>query len=1167
MNFKSFCNKKKYLSDKRIVGIGFQNRKTALNWLTGRLRQAMYIFNITSCFVCWLSSTAQAETSETNLPLARTVVELRNEVTREQGRICAYNLKGLVLAISSNSKTLFFQDDSGTEILQADLTRKNLQAGQIIQISGTNYVSYSDIGLSLGTAPMVDADNLHSKIERFGTVHLKAGQHPIRVTWFNKWGEYFFSLEYSGPQLTRQVIPPSVLSHLADNSEDKLALPGLFYRCFEGKWDKLPDFDDLVPQKTGIVSYFTESVETRMDDVGLEFKGFLQIPEDGDYTFYLSSDDGSQLFLDDSPPIIDILRTAVVPAPGPIAVSQPLLAEQNCLWASTEGTITFMSRDKNHLIFELASGGNQMQVEVLDALTQIPWHLLNSHVRVRGICPDMKNIAGQKYAGSIMVADWEDLSVLDVAPSQWLAFQKATIGELTKKIPVSSNGIVFLRGHLYFDPTTHMWRFEDETGSAPVKLLNGLPVETNSIVECLSQWNSEGTNILLHQAFAREYVNELDEKTNTLRVLTTAMQVQGLTREEAERGYPVEIQGVVTRVSDDFESLIIQDASRAVFVWVGDKSPESLPKIGDYCKLEGVSRSADFSPVVNLRKATILWKGQMPQPIIPTRDQLFSGSLDAQYIEIRGLVTEVHTDYITLLTADGILNLNILPAPSERWENFLNSIIRVRGCLLANWNADTHRVVLDQPLNIRAATVSVDSASPPDLFKADKMRAKDLMEFDARFDTFRRVKVRGQIVHGSSDRYYLMDGATGLRVQLVQPMQFDFGDEVEVVGLVELGGASPMLYQAVARKMRHLPLPEPRQLSLDSLSNNYDSTLVSVTGTLVGLQNHGSEQILEMQVGVKNFIARLDSKSREPISLAVGSRLKLTGVFSALNGSTLAGRDVNSFELLLNSPADVQVIARPAWWTLNRLLAAVTGLLTGLVLAFAWITLLRRQVERRTRQLHYEISERETAEKLRAIEHERTRIARDLHDDLGSGITEINMMATTIPGSKIEASAAIERLRQIVEKSRFMISSLDGVVWVINPQNDKLTSLIEYLASYAEEFLAKAEIACRVKLPDIYSDRIIKAEMRHDVLLAVRETLNNAVRHGRPSKVLLQISVLADYFEILISDNGRGFDLDQAMGNGLDNLQQRMNKWGGSCRIQTISGSGASVVLKLSWPK
>ncbi len=1056
--------------------------------------------------LCCAFPAAGAAQLDPEPPFATNVSALRSALAPLPGRICAYNLEGIILAVDRSSGGVIFEDHSGTTVLEMDLLGTELKAGQRIRLAGTNYVAFTDAGLSLGAAPVVDANYLHPIVERSGEIYLQAGRYPIRVVWFNRTSDYLLRVEYSGPHLARQAIPDSVLFQSATNDSNGKLRPGLRYRCFEGQWDKVPDFNALVPQRTGVIPNFDLAIKSRGENVGLEFTGFLAVAEDGLYRFYLSSDDGSQLFLGDTPPVISILGPAPVPAPQPVIVSQPLSDEQGDLWSEIEGTIAFMSRGRSHVEFELASGEKKMRVEILGASSEIPWYLLNSRVRVRGICPPFKNTDGQNFAGTMVVAGWRDVRVLDVASGQWSALKTVAIDELKRQLPTDGGGMARLQGRLRIDPSTQTLRLEDASGSAPLELLTGLPAATNAILDCLSCWHWDGAHLFLREAVARESVNKSGGQTNVLPVLTTAMQVQRLTRVEAGREYPVEIHGVVTSVSDQRNNFVIQDATRAVFVWVGDAVLPYFPNVGDYCEVTGVSQPADFSPIVFLHTVKILWRGQMPTPINPTRDQLTSGSLDAQYVELRGLVIATQDDILTLLTADGVLDLRVNPAPGGQWTAYLNSIIRVRGCLTANWDVNTHRVILDQPQHFHDAAVSIDSPPPTDLFEADKVQSKDLMQFDVRFDTFRRVKVGGQVIHCSPDMNYLMDNGTGLRFRLVQPLSLHPGDEVEVVGLVELGGASPVLRQAVARKTGHLPMPEQRQISLDSLSNNYDATLVSVTGTLVDVQKIGDQQTLKLQVGVKSFIARLDAKQLPVSDWPIGSRLKLTGTFCALDGDRLTGRDVNSFELLLNSPTDVMVIARPPWWTMGRLLVAVTGLVAGLSLAFVWIALLRHQVDRRTRQLEREIGERERAEKLQAIEEERSRIARDLHDDLGSTLTEISMMATANPGQKMGSEIASDRLREIAEKSRSMVSALDGVVWVVNSKNDRLSSLVEYLASYAEEFLANAQIACRVELPKGYIDRTISAEIRHDVMLAVREAFNNAVRHGRSNEVLLRLA-------------------------------------------------------------
>jgi signal transduction histidine kinase len=1089
------------------------------------------------------------------------IASLREAAGSGPGNICAYTLEGQVLGVDQNSGALFLQDESGAEPLLLDFRGAKPQPGQKVRLCGTNYVARVDACLSLGRDPIVDTDSLHAVLERSATIFLHAGRHPITVNWFNWRGPASLGVGYSGPNLAKQPIPDNALWQSESSAGDTAHGHGLNYRCFEGDWARLPDFERLTPKKIGVTTNFEVAVRTRAENAGVEFKGLLNVADDGDYTFYLSSDDGGRLFLYSEPPSLSVLGTATIPAPQSLSAGQPLPATRPSVWAETEGTVTFLSRYHDGVELELATGENRMRVQLLNAPAELPWYLLHGRLRVRGICSGIHDANGQKYAGSIIATDWQSIRILEMAPQEWSGFKDATLGELAKAIPAPSGEIVHLSGHVRRVGTTGGLQFEDETGVASLEALTASFAEPGMAVEFLCRCFRDGTNIFLKEAVSRESSNA------GRRLLTTALQVQQLRPEEAMREYPVEIQGTITSVARSFDSFVIQDFTRAVYVDDPEPSPRTVLRVGDYCKIKGTTRSGEFSPIVSLQEMTVLGQGRVPPPIVPTRDQLLSGSLDAQYVELQGMVTATQESFVTLLTSEGMLYVDIDPAPGEPWEKFLNAVIRVRGCFFANWDRETHRVVLDHPIvRVAAATVSVDVPAPADLFEAESVAARDLMQFDVRSDTFRRVKTSGQIVHCTPYVDYLMDGSTGLRCRLTQPSQLTPGDEVEVVGLVELGGASPLLRQAVVRKTGHSALPQPRQIALDFLSNSYDSTLVRLDGTLVDVKRRGADQVLEMQSGLKSFAARLPSNQPPPDSWTVGSRLRLNGVFHILDGNQTGNRDVNSFELLLNSPADVQLVARPPWWTLGRLLVIVALLLIGLALAFIWINLLRRQVERRTIQLHREISERERTEKSRAIEQERSRIARDLHDDLGSKLTEISMLATTSSGLNIAPEVALDRLGEIAQSSRAMTAALEGVVWVINSRNDTLPCVIEYLASVAEEFLAKAAVSCRVELPTSVPDQMITAEMRHDVLLSVREALNNAVRHGRPTEVLLRVDVSADSFEIRIQDNGCGFESGRAGGHGLENLHQRMSKVKGTCVIQSTPGVGTVVTLKIPFP-
>src|SRR5213079_590903 len=151
-----------------------------------------------------------------------------------------------------------------------------------------------------------------------------------------------------------------------------------------------------------------------------------------------------------------------------------------------------------------------------------------------------------------------------------------------------------------------------------------------------------------------------------------------------------------------------------------------------------------------------------------------------------------------------------------------------------------------------------------------------------------------------------------------------------------------------------------------------------------GISQDQSEQVLELQSGTRGLVARLKTSGEWLPAIQPGSLLELTGVYAGQGNDLPAGREINSFELLLNSVSDVRVLARPSWWTTRHTLT-VLGVMAAVTLAaLFWIALLRRQVEERSSQLAAEIRRHEHTERQRELEEERARIARDLHDDLGA---------------------------------------------------------------------------------------------------------------------------------------------------------------------------------------
>jgi signal transduction histidine kinase len=203
-----------------------------------------------------------------------------------------------------------------------------------------------------------------------------------------------------------------------------------------------------------------------------------------------------------------------------------------------------------------------------------------------------------------------------------------------------------------------------------------------------------------------------------------------------------------------------------------------------------------------------------------------------------------------------------------------------------------------------------------------------------------------------------------------------------------------------------------------------------------------------------------------------------------------------------------------------------------------------------------------------AVETERGRIARDIHDQLGTGLTEIALLGDLLRVEAECCGSSPENAAGVANRARELARAMDETVWAINPSNDSLDSLLTYLAHSMGEWLRHAGVRCRLDLPDDTVDLPLSAEQRNHLYLACKETVHNAVKHARATEISLRVERTADALRITISDDGCGFDVGAARprGNGLNNLRQRMCEIGGSLDLRSQPGQGTVVALHLPLP-
>lgn len=252
-------------------------------------------------------------------------------------------------------------------------------------------------------------------------------------------------------------------------------------------------------------------------------------------------------------------------------------------------------------------------------------------------------------------------------------------------------------------------------------------------------------------------------------------------------------------------------------------------------------------------------------------------------------------------------------------------------------------------------------------------------------------------------------------------------------------------------------------------------------------------------------------------------------------------------------PLQLEIL--PRWWERSSLQVAGAFTLTAVLTLAVW-RWERLRSRRRMEQLRWQ----------RAMDLERQRIARDIHDDLGSGLTEIILLSDTLR----EESAHLPQVRrwadEIAACARRLTRAMDEVVWANNPRHDTLESLLTYLNRFAQEHLNRAGIRCRWDVPLEVPPLPLSAETRHHLYLACKEALHNVVKHAAASEVWIRFRQHDAGLEFVIEDDGRGFDLAETIraGNGLRHMQQRLEDIGGACRIQSQPGQGTRVILTVS---
>lgn len=217
----------------------------------------------------------------------------------------------------------------------------------------------------------------------------------------------------------------------------------------------------------------------------------------------------------------------------------------------------------------------------------------------------------------------------------------------------------------------------------------------------------------------------------------------------------------------------------------------------------------------------------------------------------------------------------------------------------------------------------------------------------------------------------------------------------------------------------------------------------------------------------------------------------------------------------------------------------------------------KRRYQQRLRHLEQE----------RALQRERARIAQDLHDDLGSSLTRISLLTDLVKADKHNPDQVEIHADKISQSAYQTVRALEEIVWSVRPGSDTLQSLVEYIAHFANELFETNGVACRLDLPHDLPTRSLLPEVRHNFFLIIKEALTNSLKHASATEVRIRAHVSDDTLNIVVEDNGRGFELSsssvESRGNGLGNMRRRAETIGGLLELTSRPGVGTTVRLSV----
>ncbi|HEX7072323.1 MAG TPA: response regulator [Rhodothermales bacterium] len=426
----------------------------------------------------------------------------------------------------------------------------------------------------------------------------------------------------------------------------------------------------------------------------------------------------------------------------------------------------------------------------------------------------------------------------------------------------------------------------------------------------------------------------------------------------------------MTYLDRPWQMMYVQDATGGVFIRaVRDSMTEASARdfdalqLGDRVRVEGITMYGDFGPILGSPTITRLGPGTLPSNPLRSLERMFSGQEDAEWAEVEGIVESVQDWY-------GHARVQINAGSHRFWADIpgfenrdlpthlIDARVRVRG---VSGNISNERQQLTGIL-LWVQSLDLFEILEPPVASVGSLPVDpigSLMRYTMSQKLGHRIRARGQVLHQRPNGDVFVRDSTGaVYVQQERGLPVQRGDIIDVTGFVAADDVAPVIHNASFSQIGSAPLPEPIPVPDSGFSAQLDAEFVRAEAELVGHYLRPNEYVLTLRRNGLLFEAYIEDATlgEELKDFRVGSLLELTGICMVERGSAFRPEDTGRYSLLLASPADVRVIRAASWWTTRKTLQALGGVGLLMILATAWVVVLRRRVRHQTRVIRHQLA-------------------------------------------------------------------------------------------------------------------------------------------------------------------------------------------------------------------